>query len=188
MNKITSPVAALKSLRFALFLFLMVFDENTINEVWYILVVNTHTDTQFYDKLWFLGCQLKNEDDLKYELWCLRCLNVIKDILVGLWPILTWCHIRLHINYISALYVHALSRDHFVHVPSQWEMTFHCSVISRWLGTYTKWSLPVREVLLGLKRYPGTPVYRRYKGYGMYRGMLWGRYDTIWYRCNTCQS
>ena len=31
-------------------------------------------------------------------------------------------------------------RDHFVNMPSQWEMTL-CNVISHWLGTYTKWSL-----------------------------------------------
>ena len=33
------------------------------------------------------------------------------------------------------------TRDHFVHAPSQWEMTLHCNVISHWLGAYTKWSL-----------------------------------------------
>ena len=32
-------------------------------------------------------------------------------------------------------------RDHFVYVPSQWETTLHCNVVSHWLGTYTKWSL-----------------------------------------------
>ena len=26
-------------------------------------------------------------------------------------------------------------------VPSQWEMTLHCNVISHWLGTHTQWSL-----------------------------------------------
>ena len=38
--------------------------------------------------------------------------------------------------------VHRL-RDHFVYVPSQWEMTLHRNVISHWLGTYTKWSLQI---------------------------------------------
>ena len=33
------------------------------------------------------------------------------------------------------------TRDHFVYVTSQWEMTLHCNVISHWLGTCTKWSL-----------------------------------------------
>ena len=33
------------------------------------------------------------------------------------------------------------SRDHFVYVPSQWEATLQCNVVSHWLGTYTKWSL-----------------------------------------------
>ena len=34
-----------------------------------------------------------------------------------------------------------LYRDHFVYVPSQWEMTLYCKVVSHWLGTYIKWSL-----------------------------------------------
>ena len=28
-----------------------------------------------------------------------------------------------------------------VYVPSQWEMTLHCNVVSFWLGSYTTWSL-----------------------------------------------
>ena len=34
-------------------------------------------------------------------------------------------------------------RYHFVHAPSQWEMTLHWNVIAHWLGAYTKWSLQV---------------------------------------------
>ena len=34
-----------------------------------------------------------------------------------------------------------LSRDYSVYVPSQWETTLHCNVVSHWLGAYTKWSL-----------------------------------------------
>ena len=34
-----------------------------------------------------------------------------------------------------------ICRDHFVHVPSQWEMTLHCNVVCHWQGAYTKWSL-----------------------------------------------
>ena len=34
-----------------------------------------------------------------------------------------------------------VDRDHSVYVPSQWEMTLQCNVISHWLGAYTKWSL-----------------------------------------------
>ena len=29
-------------------------------------------------------------------------------------------------------------KDHFVHVPNRWETTLHCSIVSHWLGTYTK--------------------------------------------------
>ena len=32
-------------------------------------------------------------------------------------------------------------RDHFVCVPSQWEMMLHCNVISHWLSAYTDCSL-----------------------------------------------
>ena len=32
-------------------------------------------------------------------------------------------------------------RDHSVYVPSQWETTLQCNVVSHWLGEYTKWSL-----------------------------------------------
>ena len=35
----------------------------------------------------------------------------------------------------------ALSRDHFGCAASQWEMMRHCSVVSYWLGAYTKWTL-----------------------------------------------
>ena len=31
--------------------------------------------------------------------------------------------------------------DHIVYVPSQWETTLHCNVVSHWLGTYIQWSL-----------------------------------------------
>ena len=33
------------------------------------------------------------------------------------------------------------SQDLFVDVPSHWEMTLQCKVVSHWLGTSTKWSL-----------------------------------------------
>ena len=32
-------------------------------------------------------------------------------------------------------------RDHFVNVPSQWETTLQCNVVSHWLGAFTKCSL-----------------------------------------------
>ena len=35
----------------------------------------------------------------------------------------------------------AMSRDHFVHAPSQWETMLHCNVVSHWLGSHKKWSL-----------------------------------------------
>ena len=35
-----------------------------------------------------------------------------------------------------------LPRDHFLYEPSQWETTLPCNVVSHWLGTYTKRTLP----------------------------------------------
>ena len=43
-----------------------------------------------------------------------------------------------------------LFRNHFVYVPSQWETTLHCNVVSHWLGAYTKWSMLFRIVSKGL--------------------------------------
>ena len=40
-------------------------------------------------------------------------------------------------------------RDHFVHSPSQWKDTLHCSVVSHWLGACTKWSLDFICILWG---------------------------------------
>ena len=40
------------------------------------------------------------------------------------------------------------SRDHSVYVPSQWETTLQCNVVSHWPVTYTKWSMcPANERL-----------------------------------------
>ena len=41
------------------------------------------------------------------------------------------------------LQTEAMYRDHFVHAPSQWEMTLQYNVVSHWLGAFTKWSLTV---------------------------------------------
>ena len=38
------------------------------------------------------------------------------------------------------------SRDHFVHVSCQWETTWHCNVVSHWLGAYAKWSLHMHDM------------------------------------------
>ena len=42
------------------------------------------------------------------------------------------------INPLVTLCIHS---DHFVYVPSQWETTLQCNVVSHWLGACTKWSL-----------------------------------------------
>ena len=70
-----------------------------------------------------------------------------------------------------------LHNDHFVYVPSQWETTLQCNVISHWLSTYTKWSLfvvPIINVsadglsLLGAITSAGT-VIKKKNGCPMYK-------------------
>ena len=39
-------------------------------------------------------------------------------------------------------------QDQFVYVPSQWETTLQCNVVSHWLGTFTKWCLDLIQDLL----------------------------------------
>ena len=34
-----------------------------------------------------------------------------------------------------------------LYVPSQWERTLQCNIISNWPGTYTDWSLPVSALV-----------------------------------------
>ena len=41
-------------------------------------------------------------------------------------------------------------RDHFLNVPSQWETTLHCKIISHWLGAYNKLSLNCLSNILQL--------------------------------------
>ena len=36
---------------------------------------------------------------------------------------------------------YCLHRDQFLYVPSQWETTLQCNVVSHWLGAFIKWSL-----------------------------------------------
>ena len=61
-----------------------------------------------------------------------NCLNTLGVIIM-------MCNITLYcIQYCSAW---GRTRDQSVYVPSQWEMTLHCNVVSHWLGAYTKLSL-----------------------------------------------
>ena len=38
-----------------------------------------------------------------------------------------------------------LIRDHFVNVPSQWETTLQCNVVSHWMGAFTKFTQLIRR-------------------------------------------
>ena len=44
-----------------------------------------------------------------------------------------------------------ICRGHFVYVPSQWEMTLQCNVVSHWLGAYTKCSLGLWALTYSVK-------------------------------------
>ena len=55
---------------------------------------------------------------------------------------LAWSHwSELLFIWICCIHHVHLCRDHFLHAPSQWETMLPCNFISRWLGTYRKWSL-----------------------------------------------
>ena len=43
-------------------------------------------------------------------------------------------------------------RDQFVNVTSQWETTWHCNVVSHWLGAYIKLSLKLNVMYSTLHR------------------------------------
>ena len=47
----------------------------------------------------------------------------------------------------SACYWEYISRDRFVHAPSQWEATLQCNIISHWLGAFTKLSLYIHGLV-----------------------------------------
>ena len=53
-----------------------------------------------------------------------------------------FCSVRVPTKaYTGLKHDHHSARDHFVNVPSQWEMALHCNIVSHWLDAYTKWSL-----------------------------------------------
>ena len=60
------------------------------------------------------------------------------------------------IVYLKPIPCSWICRDHFVYVPSQWETTLHCNVVSHWLGAYTERSPMCTSVWLclhGVHRY-----------------------------------
>ena len=57
------------------------------------------------------------------------------------WWSMSPCHPLLWLLSCMVTYLQVKSlMDHFVYVPSQWEMMLHCNIISHWLGIYTKWT------------------------------------------------
>ena len=67
----------------------------------------------------------------------LAAVNLIK-FEIGLSYICLYCHSYQcdHNEIVNSIKYHY--RDHFVHAPSQWEMTLHGNIVSHWLGAYTK--------------------------------------------------
>ena len=86
-------------------------------------------------------CRLNPQHQISSNVFCI-CINAISIpvlIIVGLHkPASLW----LITNDIILIWNRRLIHGyHFVIVPSQWETTSHCNVISHWLGTFTKWSM-----------------------------------------------
>ena len=82
-----------------------------------------------------------------HKSWTFDCLvsvefikaNIVMSIaILSLFIYVPICGIIACVVSGSRLPIH---RDHSVHVPSQWETTLHCNVVSHWLGAYTKSSL-----------------------------------------------
>ena len=60
---------------------------------------------------------------------------------------INWCidwNVFTKRTLLTAMNSFSLFRDHFLSVPSQWEMMLQCNVVSHWMGALKKLSLPVR--------------------------------------------
>ena len=68
----------------------------------------------------------------------------------------------------------------FLYVPSQWETTLQCNVVSLWLGAFTKWSLgPMHDTLIfWMRHFTLCSHHRDYKT-DIYICILSCRY-TVW--------
>ena len=90
---------------------------------------------KYWNLAWFSSCF--HTKILKFVQNCAKILKLLQFV--------------TEVNYqrLAALHNGVKSRDHFVYVPSQWEMMLHC-VVSHWLGTCTEWSLEVSIMLTHL--------------------------------------
>ena len=87
----------------------------------------------------------KNPNDShNLQIWCWKKgVHILCDILylmIGAenYACILQSNSMVYSEYTANLLI---TRNHFVHAPSQWETTLHCNVVSHWLGTYTEWSL-----------------------------------------------
>ena len=62
------------------------------------------------------------------------CSLILIFVTKSQWVNICLCRIVVH------MYIW-ICRDHFVYVPSQWETTLQCNMVSHWLAAYTKRSL-----------------------------------------------
>ena len=78
------------------------------------------------------------------SMWYISCFRHVEwPFGHGEWPLTIWETIlRLLFLAQSLVCLSLLNsfRDHFVYVPSQWEMTLQCNVVSYRLGAFRKWS------------------------------------------------
>ena len=72
-------------------------------------------------------------------------LPVIWDVIVLMWHHPNGFQMKHELKSFSCFTLWYVYREHFVYVPSQWEATLQCNVVSHWLGTCTKWSLCVEH-------------------------------------------
>ena len=80
-------------------------------------------------------------------MWCFQQGMTTWWQLLGLlaWcPIFKWSFYKLIWRSGTPRFICECSRDNFVYVPSQWERTLHCNVVSHWLGAGTEESLVLR--------------------------------------------
>ena len=77
-------------------------------------------------------------------------------------------------------------QGYFVYVPSYWETTLHCNVVSHWLGACTKWSLfcTYMDPLYGLVKHGRRDLDRGRRPRGLDVSHGSAEWDTLEHICN----
>ena len=99
---------------------------------WHFDTVDTTVDTMI------ISLQFSIEFDVKGPIWYIS-IGSNDWVVTNRYIYATLGLSELKIS--AGVVLFGIIRDDCVYVPSQWEMTLHCNVISHWLGAYTKSSL-----------------------------------------------